>query len=527
MTDDTYYFDDAAADRVCRFFEEQLRQWKAPFAGQLIKLLPWERQLLRDVFGWKNADGSRRYRTIYAELPRKNGKSLISSGILLFLFCADGEAGAECYALGQARKQANIAFKNCVKFVKASPALRKRIQIYKHSMEYRDSILEPWSGEHKGAVGQNIHGLSLDELWEWNTSSSRDLYDALTTSQGARTQPLTVCITTAPNAGDTDTVCMELHNKARRYLTGEMKPDAPEYDPTFYPIIYSTDKQWDTPEAWREANPSLGATVSEKYLADECRKAKGSPAAENAFRRFYLCQIVEATTRWLDLSAYDACTGELPDLDGQPCYIGIDLSIVHDLSAVVALYPLADCWVAVPRLYMPRATAEKRQREHGTPFPRWIDEGYIVGTDGPTVDMERIEADLLDLAQRCPVIEAAYDPYNAGPLVRHLEDAGLTTVPAYQTFLTMSPACKELEKRLIEKSILFPQSPALRWQAASAEIQHDRHDNYRLVKPGRTKYAGSPKYSIDALVATVIAISRARLQDTAQEIDAAPQVFFV
>jgi phage terminase large subunit-like protein len=530
--DDLYYFDSEAADRVCRFFQTQLVHWKGKHAGKPFVLLDWQRRILQTVFGTKRQDGTRRYRTVYIELPRKNGKTFFLSGILLYLLCADSEPGAEVYASAATASQSNIALDNCKKMVQASPALRKRLDVKQYRIEHpkSQSVLRNLSGEQVGSHGKNISGLGIDEFHEWTSPSSESLYEALTTSMGARSQPLTVIITTAGYGGD-ETLCLQAHQKATRYISGEAKPDDADFDDTFHAVVYGVDKDrdWTDPRVWSQANPSLGYTFEPDYLETECRKAKESPAKQNTFRRLYLNQWTEQATRWLDLKTFDSCSAAIDptELDGSPCYIGLDLSQSFDFTAAVTIYPQPEKWVVIPRLYMPKEIAQRRQHDDGTPIPDWIDKGYVIGTEGGTTDFDRIEADLMEQVSRGPVVEVAFDPYMATGITRHLEAAGVTAVPVYQSFIAMNAASKEFERRLTSKQIAIADNPAFRWMIANVEVQTDRHGNIMPSKPKRRgQYAGTRSYSIDGVVATIIAISRAMLRDNV-DTDNAPCVVFI
>ena len=519
--DANYIFDEAAADRVCRFFETQLHHYKGRWAGQTFKLLPWQKNILRDVFGWKRPDGTRRYRFIYTEIGRKNGKSFFASGIALYLLCADGEQGAEIYSAACNTGQSGITFEDARNMIEATPQIKKRIKRFRYHFEHpaTKSIYKVLSGEAIGSHGKNIHGLILDEAHEFTSMSSRQLYTALTTSMGARTQPLTVVITTAGNAGD-ESLCLNSTKRQRSISRAKLGQTIQSmtilFTPSYLPPMPKTTGP--TPKYGRRLTPAWAKLSQKVFMKPNAGRPKKTHPPKT-LRRLYLCQWTEQTTRWLDLAAYDQCTAEAQPIE-TPTFtiLGLDLSIVHDFSAAVTIYA-GEKWIVQPRLYIPKSTAVKRWREHGTPIPLWIEQGFVIGTDGLTVDYDRIEQDILDAAKKTPIAEVAFDPYNAAGITRHLEERGLTTVPVYQTWPIISPACKEIERRLIEQSIIFPVNPALRWMAAAAEVESDRHDNIRLAKPNRKgKYAGTPKFSVDGIMATLIAASRVRLRDPQQTV---------
>jgi len=518
---DKYYFDNQAADRVCRFFETLLVHWKGEYAGQRFKLLPWQRKILRDIFGWKRkSDDLRRYRTVYIEVPRKAGKSFFASGIGLYLLLADNEQGAEVYSAANNTQQASITFDNAKKIISASAELSKRLKICRWHIEHpkSNSVLRCLSGKPKGKMGFSVSGLIFDEMHE---QPDRELWDALTSSQGARRQPLNIVITTAGYGGD-ETICRELHNTAVKTLKGESEDD------TFYAAIFAAGAKdaWDDPKTWYKANPSLGVTVPEEFYHQECIKAKETPALENVFRRLYLNQWTEQQTRWLSLGLYDSCVAKFDEkqFDKQPCIVALDLSEIHDITALITIYPQADKWYVVPRLYMPEMQVDKRSKEDGIDYRQWVKDGHIIEIPkAEVIDHDFIVDEVMNLAVTNPIIEFGFDPYNANQITAKLDNAGITTVPVYQSYLAMSTACKEFERRLTTKQIVIQNNPCMRWMAGNVEVESDRHGNIRPVKPkAKGRYHGSNKYKVDGIVATIIGIARAMLRvsdDVEQNMD--------
>jgi len=130
-----YWFDEQAAERAVQFFETCLTHTKGELAGKPLLLDEWEKdQIVRPVFGWKRKDGTRRYRKVFVEIPRKNGKSTICAGIALYLLHADREPGAEVYSAAADREQAAIVFDVAKQMVMQSEQLRRRTELYRRSM---------------------------------------------------------------------------------------------------------------------------------------------------------------------------------------------------------------------------------------------------------------------------------------------------------------------------------------------------------------------------------------------------------
>jgi phage terminase large subunit-like protein len=204
-----YHFDRAAAKDVVVFFERFLKHSKGKWAGRRFELLPFQKKILRSLFGWKRADGTRRYRTAYIEIPRKSGKSTLSSGIALYLLFGDKEPGAEIFSAAADRDQANIVFDLAKNMVEMSPELRARSQIFKRSVVVpkTKSSYRVLSADVGTKHGLNAHGVIFDEL---HVQPNRDLFDVLSTSTGARSQPIFVSITTA--GYDRESICYEQHD---------------------------------------------------------------------------------------------------------------------------------------------------------------------------------------------------------------------------------------------------------------------------------------------------------------------------
>jgi len=318
-TDSGFWYDEEAAERAVKFFATCLTHTKGEWAGQPLALSDWQaNEIIRPLFGWKRADGTRKYRTAYIQIPRKAGKSTLSAGIALYMLLADKEPGAEVYSAAADRDQAAIVFEMARGMVDASEPLRKRTQGFKRSLVVPStaSSYKVLSADAYTKHGLNAHAIIFDEL---HAQPDRELWDVLTTSTGARRQPLTIAITTA--GYDRHSLCYEVYDYAVKVRDGILD------DESFLPVIYeaSLEDDWKAPATWRKAHPGLGVSVREEYFEQECAKAAQLPSYENTFKRLLLNVWTEQDTRWLAMDAWDACGDELPDLDGQICFAGLDL----------------------------------------------------------------------------------------------------------------------------------------------------------------------------------------------------------
>src|SRR5512139_1249755 len=243
------HFDREAAEHVLKFFTI-LKHSKGEWAGRPLVLEPWQQFLIWTLFGWKRADGTRRFRTAYIEVARKNGKSTIGAGVGLYLLAADGEPGAEIYSAATKRDQARITHLEAVRMVKASPMLRKRIRTFRDNLniEGTASKFEPLGADADTLDGLNIHGAIIDEI---HAHKTREVWDKLDTGTGARRQPLMFGITTA--GYDRQSLCWTLNEYSKKVLDGVIEDD------TFFALIYTLDDgdDWQDETTWIKANPNL------------------------------------------------------------------------------------------------------------------------------------------------------------------------------------------------------------------------------------------------------------------------------
>jgi len=313
-------FDRQAAQHAIDWFGF-LKHSKGEWAGQSFVLSSWQQFITWCLFGWKRADGYRRFRTAYIEVPRKNGKTTWLAGVGLYLLIADGESGAEVYSAATMRDQAKLSWGEAAR-MSNSPALSRMVRLYRSSstlvVEQTSSKFAPLGADADTLDGLNVHGALIDEL---HAHKSRAVIDVLDTATGARRQPLIVEITTAGN--DQNSVCYEHHDYTRRVLDGTVLDD------TWFGFVSTIDEDdsWDDPAAWAKANPNLGISVKLDDLARKCERAKKLPAAQNAFRRLHLCQWTQQVDRWIDLSLWDDNAGKVAEerFSGRICYGGLYL----------------------------------------------------------------------------------------------------------------------------------------------------------------------------------------------------------
>ena len=502
----TSHYDKKKADRAVTFIEN-LCHTKGKWAGTPFWLLPWQEQLIRDIFGIVKPDGNRQFRTAFVEICKKVGKSELAAAVALYLLYADNEPSAEVYGAAADRQQASIVFDVAKQMIEMSPALMKRSKLMgatKRIVNYSNAgYYQVLSAEVGGKHGFSVSGLVFDEI---HTQPNRQLYDVLTKgSSDARQNPLHFIITTAGN--DRHSIAYELHTKAVDILEGR------RVDPTFYPVVYGLkdDEDWEDEENWYKVNPSLGYTVDIERLRDAYREAKQNPADEITFKWLRCNMWVSSTVAWIPDAIYMRGNEsiEAASLEGRDCYAGLDLSSTGDITALVLIFPPRDeneKYVLLPYFWIPEETIPRRVKANSVPYDIWEKQGYIMSTEGNVIHYDFIEKFIIYLSEKYHILEIAVDRWNATQMIQNLEGEGFTIVPFGQGFSSMSAPTKEFYRLLMEGRIIHGGNPVLRWMAGNVVIDTDSAGNIKVTK-------AKSKEKIDGIVAAIMALDRCIRQE--------------
>ena len=497
----TSHYDKAKADRAVKFIEN-LCHTKGKWAGKRFWLLPWQEQLIRDIFGIVKPDGYRQFRTAFVEICKKVGKSELAAAVALYLLYADNEPSAEVYGAAADRQQASIVFDVAKQMVEMSPALLKRSKLMtatKRIVNYGNlGYYQVLSAEVGGKHGFSVSGLVFDEI---HTQPNRQLYDVLTKgSSDARQNPLHFIITTAGT--DRHSIAYELHTKAVDILEGR------RVDPTFYPVVYGLkdDEDWEDEANWYKVNPSLGYTVDIERLRDAYREAKQNPADEVTFKWLRLNMWVSSTVAWIPDAIFMKGNEEidLAALEGRDCYGGLDLSSTGDITALVLMFPPRDedeKYILLPFFWVPEETIPQRVKAASVPYDIWERQGYLLSTEGNVIHYDFIEKFINDLAEKYHIVEIAVDRWNATQMIQNLEGDGFTMVPFGQGFASMSGPTKDFYRLLMEGKIVHGGHPVLRWMAGNVVVDTDPAGNIKVTK-------AKSKEKIDGIVAAIMALDR-------------------
>ncbi len=492
-------FDRDAAQHILDWFGF-LRHSKGEWAGQVIQLEPWQQAILWILFGWQRTDGTRRFRTSYWEVARKNGKSTILAGIGLYMLLADGEAGAEVYSAATKRAQAKITFDESTRMVKASPTLKKRVTCFRDNLHIKNtaSKFEPLGRDADSMDGLNVHAALVDEVHAHRTD---DVWNVLETATGSRRQPMIFGITTA--GFNQDGFCYQLRDYACKVLDGIVDDDS------FFAVIFTLDEgdDWTDENVWLKSNPNLGISVKLDDLRRKAAKAKEMPSALSNFLTKHLNVWTQAAEQWIHPDKWKLCVGEIDEreLAGRVCWGGLDLSNIVDITALVWAFPPRndeERWIVVCRFWIPEAAMIERSRNDRVPYDAWVRQGYIEAIPGEVIDYTYVYDQIRKDAGIFDVQDIGFDRWGAADVYVTLEKEGFTLVQVAQTFQYMSPPMKEMEKLVVTRELNHGGNPVLAWMAHNLVATKDVSAN---LKPDKKR----SREKIDGMVAAIMAIDRA------------------
>lgn len=500
-----FYFDEKKAAHAVGFFESFLVHSKGKFAGKPFTLLDWQkREVIEELFGWQRCDtDTRRYRVGYIELPKKNGKSTLLSGISLYLMAADGEAAAECFGCANSREQAGIVYKQMKELVEASEALGRRLEIIDSRKTIAcvptNSFYRVISSDSGRQEGLNIHSLCYDEIHQ---SKDRRLWDAVRWGGISRAQSLILAISTA--GVDRASICYELHEQALKVMQD------PSVDPQFFGFMTGATLEDDyrDPEVWKAANPSFGVTMDEESFKADVKDAEQSNARLASFLRYRLNIWSQGDgNKFIKLDQWDRCRGQLenPDDKRRVWYAGLDLAQTWDVNAFVAVSKGPDgIFDVLCRFWIPDKNAAQRSLKENVPYTQWAREpktGLIL-TPGDVCDYEFVKRDILRFCKDRTVRRIAVDPYNSHYLVQQLQGEGLDVQGFSQSFQSLNTPTKNLDAAIAQGRLRTGDNPILNWMAGNCVTKENAAGYIKIAKPSPM----SPQ-RVDGIVALVMALA--------------------
>lgn len=496
----------ARAQRNIDWIHQHLRVPEGRLVGQPVRLTKEQKEWIEMIYGSPT-------RTFILSMGRKNGKTAISSFLLLLHLCGpEARPNSALFSAAQSRDQAAILFTLASKIVRMSADLSQYVQV----KESAKSLVCPELGTVYRALSADAstaYGLSPvfvvhDELGQVKGPRS-ELYEALETASAAQAEPLSIVISTqAP----TDADLLSL-------LIDDAQTGA---DPRIKCRLYSADDSADpfSEQAIRQANPHYDTLMNKVEVRRQAEDARRLPSREASYLNLILNKRVEAKNPFVTRQVWIENAGLPESLEGQKVYGGLDLSSVSDLTALVLVSQNGDVH---PTFWLPREGLEEKSRNDRVPYDLWHQQGWLETTPGRAIEYEYIAEYLRGVFDRCDVVALAFDRYNMKHLKPWLERAGFTEaelerfVDFGQGFVSMSPALRELESRLLSKKLKHGSHPVLEMCAKNATTVQDPAQNRKFVK---AKASGR----IDGMVALAMAVGVMPTEATEEQ---TAELFFI
>lgn len=508
------------ASRVKRViqFIENLPVTSGSLAGQKFKLRDWQKEIIRGIYGLERK-GRRVVRQAVLTMPRKNGKTGLTAALGLAHLCGpEAEARGQVYSAAADRNQSALIYNEMKAIIEQVPQLRRRIAIRDFTKHLEDmetgSIFMALSSDAKTKHGFSASCVIYDELAQ---APNRELYDALTTSTGARAEPLIIIISTQSH--DPNHIMSELVDYGIQVRDGLIE------DESFYPCIYTAPESanpWDE-QTWHDCNPALGDFRSLEEMRTSALQAQRIPAREASFRLLYLNQRVATESRFAARSDWDACGRDfkLSELRGRPCYGALDLSSTgkNDLSSLVLVFPMEDGYKAIlPFFWACEAGLEESERRDRAPYQLWAKQGHLLTVPGRILNYDFLARKVGELLSEYDIRVIAFDAWK----IKHFIDAcerlnlDLTIQQHGQNFKEMDPSIQVLEDDILSWRLHHNNNPVLTWCMDNVMVEQDAAGNRKFNKRKSTG-------RIDGAVALAMAEG---LTATAEE-KPNYQVFFV
>lgn len=473
-----FTFDRWHANDACDFIQKLPHVegvWKNPDGSPQpnIVLHPSHVFFIVQLFGFRKADGTRRFTSALFAVARKNAKSTLAAAILLYCMCCEDEPGAQIISAATTGSQARIIWNTGKRMAEKKPALREHfgLECWANAVTRFDTgaSFKPINAKASTQDGLNPSHTGLDEI---HAHKSPDLLNVLTSAAGARSNPLWLYTTTEGylNPGPWS----ELRQFAKQLLDGVFGVAADHFLALFY-AVDDDDPDFD-PAVWIKANPL--ADVNPHLLSaikKEAVEAKAMPSKLAEFQIKRLNRPAAAANSWIVLPKWRACGGpvDLEALRAVPCWAGLDLASTRDLTSLRLVWRIGDELLTWGRRWVPESAIATRTERGTVPYAGWVAAGLIEETPGDVTDYAVVEAAVLDVRERFNLQVVAFDRWNATEVVSRLVEAEVPMIEFIQGPKSYHPAMQELERKYISKKLSHGGDKVLEWCAANLVPRRD------------------------------------------------------
>lgn len=506
-----YRFDEPRGVFVCDWIEEYCHLYEGEFAGQKLKLQPWQRDFVIRLFGWvkkseKWGRDVRRFRRASVWVPKKNGKSPTLAAIGLYLLCGDGEQGQKIYSVAKDGKQALISHTHAMEMVRRSPQLSAECTIHKTTSQITH---EPTRSFYRIVAGDNPNsqeGLNGSVMVDETHVVDDRLMRILKGAGISRSEPIQLEVSTAGK--NPDGYGKHQFDYGQQVQRGEVTDHGFFFESYSAPQeIEDTELDRNYLEIGKKANPSWGVTIDPEEFETEYKTSRKSLASFSDFKMYRLNIWQRSSNPWIRMSDWERCTQRFNEheMEGMPCFAGLDLSKTRDMTAFVMVFPWDDGFRIIPRFWLPKSRAI--ENEHAAPFLQWAADGWLNLTDGDVIDYREVEASIVRDCERFRVQDMAFDPAFAEELTQRVSDAsGVVRTAFPQRPIFIGPAADDFERAIIEHKLFHNGNPVMSWQVGHVQVKTDPINKLkRPIKPDNKESIRK----IDGVMATIFGLRQA------------------
>lgn len=515
-TDWEWVLREEEAERSVRFLEK-LEFTYADFKGKPFRLSDWQVWVEVNAHGWVHRERVRvrRFRWVYLEVARKNGKSEWMGGKALYLVAADGEHTPEVYIAGVSEEQSGIVYKRANLMMDQKAALRDHYELKAYGSEFSKQriicgrskgFIRPLAWTPEKLDGHHIHAAILDELHAHPTDK---MFAVCDTATSARRQSMIWTITTAGD--DISGICYRRRRLLERILRG--KAEGERVFGCIWHLDWEADASkrkkgkkgdnWADERNWQKPNPNLGVSVTIEDLRAKADAAKALSTELPAFLTKHLNVWLRGANAWLKAGLFDSCMGDIDiaDFEGQACWMGIDLADTKDICSLCYLFKREDegreKYYLFWRNYLPQLTVDVSSVDS---MGGWVEDGHVIAVPGAVLPYSEIEDQIDRDATRFDLRMVGFDPWKAKQLIANLNAnmGWLKLVEVRQTGYVLSDPMRAFESALVAGSIVWDGNPAVGWMFSNVITVPLPNDNIRPDKP-------DPESRIDAAAAALIA----------------------
>ena len=484
-----YFYSNKRANHIIEFFENYCRASKGKSSGANVRLELWEKAMLATVFGFVDSDGLRKYRESILIVGKKNGKSMLASGVGNYMLVADGENGPEVYAIATKKDQAKIIWTEAKRMVRKSPELRRRIKTLVaelSSEDFNEGVFKPLASDSDTLDGLNVHCGLMDDIHQWK--NGRKLYDIIADGVTAREQPLIFITSTAGTIRED--IYDQKYEEAERIINGYFDPDG-YHDEHTIAFIYELDsrKEWTDEKCWKKANPGLGTIKNLEALRLKVNKAMNDPmqVKNTVCKEFNIRET--SSEAWLTFEQLNNTeTFDLKELKPRYGIGGVDLSSTTDLTNATVIFMVPyDERIYVKQMYwLPEDLLESRVREDKIPYDIWYDQGLLRLCPGNKIHYKYVTEWFQEVQDELDIYlyKCGYDSWSATYFVEEMTNIFGKAVmePVIQGKKTLSSPMKSLGADLSKKLVVYDNHPILKWCLANTSVDIDKNDNIQPCK---------------------------------------------